>query len=130
MKFIKVFSDHVQAVEEILVALVLPDDSVSLLSLKRGDYSQSRSLIYPSEPQHVTVSVGPRLPISFFLDPVSVRELLSEEVKDRVLMSESILESGGLCSDGRLKRHLVNDVGDELYLLEIPLIGEHELVAI
>jgi hypothetical protein len=130
MKFIKVFSDHVQAVEEILVALVLPDDSVSLLSLKRGDNSQRRSLIYPSEPQHVTVSVGPRLPISFFLDPVSVRELLSEEVKDRVLMSQSILKSGGLCSDGRLQRHLVDDVGDELYLLEIPLIGEHELVAI
>jgi len=130
MKLIKVFSDHVQAVEEILVVLVLPDDSVSLLSLKRGDYSQRRSLIYPSEPQHVTVSVGPRLPISFFLDPVSVHELLSEEVKDRVLMSESILKSGGLCSDGRLQRHLVDDVGDELHLLEIPLIGEHELVAI
>ena len=126
MKFVKVFSDHVQAVEEILVVLVLPNDSVSLLPLKRGDYSQRRSLIDPSEPQHVTVSVGPGLPIPFFLDPVSVRELLSEEVKDRVLVSESILKSGGLCSDGRLQRHLVDDVGDELYLLEIALVGEHE----
>jgi hypothetical protein len=45
-------------------------------------------------------------------------------------MPESILKSGGLCSDGRLQRHLVNDVGDELYLLEIALIGKHELVAV
>ena len=45
-------------------------------------------------------------------------------------MSESILESGGLCSDGRLQRHLVDDVGDELDLLEIALVGEHEEVAV
>lgn len=45
-------------------------------------------------------------------------------------MPESILESRGLCSDGRLHRHLVNDVGDELYLLEIELVGEHEEVAV
>lgn len=72
MKFVKVLSDHIQAVEEILVALVLPNDSVSFFSLKRGDYSQCRSLIDPPLPHHVTVSVGPRLPIPFFLNPVSV----------------------------------------------------------
>ena len=45
-------------------------------------------------------------------------------------MSESILKSGGLCSDGRLQRHLVDDVSDELYLLEIVLVGKHEEVSI
>ena len=130
MKLVNVFGDHIESVEEILVILVLPNDSVSLLPLKWCYYSQGRSLIDPSESQHVTVSVRPRLPIPFFLNPVSVRDLLSEEVEYRVLMSESILKSGGLCSDCGLHRHLVNDESYELDLLKIALVGEHEEVAI
>ncbi len=82
-----------------------------LLTLQWGYYSQGRCLIDTAEPEHVTVSIGPCLAISFLLYPICLGYLSPEEVHYAVLGAEGILEARGLRTDSRLHGHLIHYVG-------------------